>query len=397
MPHETHILPAKALTPASKHHFFGYYDKTPWDATGRYLLALEVEFMDRPPRPGDEAAVGLIDTHEGCAWQPLARTDAWHWQLGAMLQWTRSDPDRLIVYNARRRSRYVAVVRDVFSGEERELPRPVYPLSPDGRTALSLNFARLADTRPGYGYEGLEDPWHDEDHPAEDGIRCMDMRSGESELIVSLAQMAAFHHRPDMEGTKHWFNHVQINPDGSRFAFLHRWKTPDRGERRTRLLTAGLDGSEVRLVADDDMVSHYDWRDTETILAWARRRGRGDHYYLLNERTGAAEVFAPELLTVDGHCSWSPDRRWLLTDTYLDADRMRTLILYCPDQERRVDIGRFYSPPGLDGPLRCDLHPRWSRDGTKVCIDSAHEGSRQVYVLDVSDLVGPRTAGEPDP
>ncbi|MFO7957016.1 MAG: hypothetical protein R6X33_07925 [Candidatus Brocadiia bacterium] len=387
MEHKTLDLAVEPMTRGPKHHFFGYYDKTPWDATGRYLLGLEVDFMDRPPGPDDEAVVGLIDTEDGCSWQALYSTRAWHWQLGAMLQWTRHDPERSIVYNARRDGRFVAVIRDVHSGRERRLPRPVYPLSPDGRTALSLNFARLADTRPGYGYEGLGDPWQDDPHPAEDGVYRVDLSTGESELIISLAQMADFHPRPDMDGAKHWFNHVQINTDGSRFAFLHRWHAPEGPKWLTRLITAAPDGADVRLVADGDMVSHYDWRDTETILAWARQHETGDHYYLFNERTGNAQPFAPDLLACDGHCSWSPDRRWLLTDTYPDEERMRTLILYCPDQNRRVDIGRFHAPPGLDGPIRCDLHPRWNRDGTKVCIDSAHEGSRQIYVLDVSDII----------
>ncbi|MBC7289368.1 MAG: hypothetical protein H5T86_15270, partial [Armatimonadetes bacterium] len=50
-------------------------------------------------------------------------------------------------------------------------------------------------------------------------------------------------------------------------------------------------------------------------------------------------------------------------------------------------IGRFFSPPELSGEIRCDLHPRWNRAGDKVCIDSAHTGVRQMYVLDVADIV----------
>ena len=36
--------------------------------------------------------------------------------------------------------------------------RPLYALSPDGRLGWSLDFARLARHRPGYGYAGITDP-----------------------------------------------------------------------------------------------------------------------------------------------------------------------------------------------------------------------------------------------
>src|SRR5688572_19505976 len=48
---------ATAVTAGPKHHFFGYYDKCPWDKTGRYLLANEVDFCDRQPRPGEPLTV----------------------------------------------------------------------------------------------------------------------------------------------------------------------------------------------------------------------------------------------------------------------------------------------------------------------------------------------------
>ncbi|MGE8489870.1 MAG: hypothetical protein ACN6OQ_16090, partial [Paraburkholderia nemoris] len=52
----------------------------------------------------------------------------------------------------------------------------------------------------------------------------------------------------------------------------------------------------------------------------------------------------------------------------------------------RYDIGSFYTPPDLKKENRCDLHPRWRRDGRAVCIDSVHEGERQMYVIDVSAI-----------
>lgn len=138
------------------------------------------------------------------------------------------------------------------------------------------------------------------------------------------------------------------------------------------------------------MVSHFARRDPRHILAWARQRDRGDRYYFFTDRTEEREIAGEGVLTVDGHCSYPPDGRWLLTDTYPDAEQRRTLILYRPADGRRIDIGRFFAPPELEGEIRCDLHPRRNRDGAQVCLDSAHGGARRIYVVDVGAIVAGR-------
>ena len=86
--------------------------------------------------------------------------------------------------------------------------------------------------------------------------------------------------------------------------------------------------------------------------------------------------------------TYSPNGRWLLSDTYPDArSDERYLFIYDVENDRRYNIGCFYTPPDLGKHNRCDLHPRWNRDGTRVCIDSVHQGSRQLYILDVGALV----------
>ncbi|MCX7805074.1 MAG: hypothetical protein N3A38_07780 [Planctomycetota bacterium] len=388
MPVIEKFLPAEPVTPGPGHWWFGYYDKFPWDVTGRYMLAMRSEFMDRPPRSGDRAEIGTIDLNSGCAWRKLDETGAWNWQQGSMLQWLPDAPDRLILYNILDGDRYACAIRDVRNGEVRVLPRPVYAVSPDGKLGITLDFARLHRHRPGYGYYVLPDSTLGDPAPANVGIWLVDLRTGESRLIVSIRQLAGFEPDETMTGASHWVNHLQFNADGSRFVFLHRWRNLEKKQHRTRMFTANPDGSELYCLNGPPMTSHFDWRDREYILAWAERPGVGKRYFLFRDRSRDAEIVGDGLFPTDGHCSWSPDRQWILTDTYPDVkDNKRTLILYHLASNTRFDVGRFYSPPELADEIRCDLHPRWSRDGRKVCFDSAHEGTRRMYVMDVSEII----------
>jgi hypothetical protein len=53
-----------------------------------------------------------------------------------------------------------------------------------------------------------------------------------------------------------------------------------------------------------------------------------------------------------------------------------------------VPLGHFLSPKQYADEWRCDNHPRFSRDGKSVVIDSPHGGNgRQMYLIDVSKIV----------
>jgi len=91
----------------------------------------------------------------------------------------------------------------------------------------------------------------------------------------------------------------------------------------------------------------------------------------------------------DGHCTYLPDREWILNDTYPDRQRNQLPFLYHVATGRVVPLGHFHSPPQYTGEWRCDTHPRVSRDGRKIVIDSPHaEEGRQLHLIDVSEIVG---------
>jgi hypothetical protein len=380
--------PVRQLTRGPKHHWFGYYDKFLFDPTNRYVLGMEVDFEHRSPRADDVIRIGMVDLREQDRWIELGQSSAWCWQQGCMLQW-RPGSQSEILWNDRQGDHYVCHILDIDTRKKRTLPHPIYCLSPDGRWAVSTDFRRLADVRPGYGYNGIPDPNYDVSAPNDTGVFRMDLETGQRKLLISVADIVG---RPsacgDLSPFKHWFNHLLINPDGSRFTFLHRWRDPRKAWRKSRMITAAADGSDVRLLIDSGLASHFIWRDPDHIAAWSQVTVNGQPGFFLyqDKQDGPVEQIGKDVITSDGHFSYSPDKQWLLYDRGPNHQRNQNIYLYNVVQKRRVELGAFLSPRAYTGEWRCDTHQFFSRDGRSVVFESPHNDGRQLYLLDISHI-----------
>jgi len=317
-----------------------------------------------------------------------------------MLQW-RPQSASEVVWNDAEGEQHVGRVLDVNSRRLRTLPRPVYALSSDGRWAITADFSRIQRMRPGYGYVGRPDPCARERAPEDSGVWKMDMDSGESELVFSLADAARIPHQGQALADRwHYFNHLLVNPDNSRFIVLHRWRAstgsgPDAqptGSFTTRMFTVAMDGSERFILDPSGATSHFIWRDPRHVCAWTRPAGRPAGFYLFRDQTRQLEVVGAGVMTQNGHNTYLPntDNEWILNDTYPDRrTREQTPYLFHLPSGRKVELGRFRSPPEYSGEWRCDTHPRSSNDGRIVAIDSPHSGAgRQIHRIDVREIVG---------
>ena len=362
------------ITHPPGYHFFGYYDKRQFDPTGRYVLGMRVDFENRHPGPEDVAEIGMVDLQSSNQWIHLGETRAWCWQQGCMLEWVPNHTN-LVIWNDREGDRFVARLFNVETKETKTLPMAVYAISPDGKTAFCINMARIGDIWPSYAYVGVPDPEADILAPADSGIWKMDLETEETELLVSIAEVADLPSPGySKEGKKHYLFNIQCSPDGKRILFIH-WAGYD-----SRLCTIGVDGSGLRVVAPHG--GHYYWYGSNQIICY----GKGGYWLY------------PDDGSLEGTLLWSasyghehvlPYRDWILADTYrIGPHGEQYLYLFHVPTVRFVPVAALPVPSNYQGDFRVDFHPRISPDGRYACIDSAHTGQgRQMYLVDLKPFL----------
>lgn len=366
-------------------YFFGYYDKSPWDITDRYVLCMKANNTWADVSPKEKADIILIDTSlptsDKRRVKKIAETRTWNVQQGCMLQWLGPDYSSHIIYNDYRNGKYVSIILELSTGKERIIDAPVYTVSSDGKTALTLDFSRLYNLRPGYGYHNVPEKTKGIALPDSTAVWKIDLETGKVTNLLTYKDFALFQPRPEMKvsSTVHKINHLMLSPDGKRFMVLYRWFVGKR--KYTRLITCDVDGSNMYILSDDDMVSHCFWKDDSHILAFENKNESGTGYYLMKDKT-QEYIHLWKDLSNDGHPSYSFDGKKIVTDSYPDRTRMQCIRVMNGENGKPDIIAKVFSPFKYDNDTRCDLHPRWDHSGNKVCFDSVFEGHRGLYYIE---------------
>jgi hypothetical protein len=404
LPDDTFPTVRRLTDPKQGFHWFGYYDKFQTDPNDRYVLGMRVGFEGRSPTAQDEITIGFIDTLDNDRWTDVGTSKSWGWQQGCMLQFIPNTPHE-IIWNDIEGDHYVSHIVNIKTGKKRTLPKPIYALSPDGKWGIGTEFNRIQNLRPGYGYAGIEDPYFDIKAPKEIGLYKIDLRTGKNHLLFSITDIAEIPLSGGSAGEQsvadnfHWFNHLLVNNDATRFTFLNRWRSK-REERQimartnfiTRMFTADADGKNLYCIDPSGFTSHFVWKDPRTICAFTKPAGQAHGFYLLEDFTGNFLQIGNPKMPVNGHQTYLPignGTDWILNDNYAGLkDRTQTPYLYHLPTDTRTDLGHFPAPSEYVGEWRCDLHPKSNRSVKKIIFDSTHEKSgRQIYVLDISGII----------
>jgi dipeptidyl aminopeptidase/acylaminoacyl peptidase len=98
-------------------------------------------------------------------------------------------------------------------------------------------------------------------------------------------------------------------------------------------------------------------------------------------------VIGEGFLTGDGHPSFAPDGDRIAVDRNDGSRVEKQLLLFSvkTGQGRRLATFPMKEKRFLSGDLRCDLHPRWNREGREICVDALDTATwtRQLHVVEL--------------
>ena len=409
----------------NKNYFFGYYGKSQLDKKNKKFLSLNTNFFDRMPENSDIANIGYFDIKsKKKEYVCITQTKTFNWQQGCMLQWLGPDFEKKIIYNDIINNKFCSIIMNLKTKEKYFLPIPIYDVNSKGTQAICVDQERHFFCRRGYSYAGIENQSKNKKIVNDDGIWLLNIKTKQTKQIINIKNLINYKTLSSMKNATHYVEHLMFNPDGKRFCFLHRWKMSEGGIY-SRFFTVNTDGSGLFLLLDSGRMSHFCWRSNNEILAYGgvpnalnklrknknivkilfkpilpiyhflfrdnsslSKMATGDSYILLKDQTNYLQKVASKLKFEDGHPTFLPnDNNLFVTDIYpkkynnheakLMIYNLKTNVILLVD---KLKSNKIYD----ESPLRCDLHPKVSFDGSYISIDTMHSNYRSTYLYEIS-------------
>lgn len=412
-------------------NWFGYYNYDPLNYNQTKMLCNRAQKDGVAPEKGDVIELGYYDIPSG-EWHYIGESDSWNWQQGAMIQWIPGKGnEKSVIYNTSKNGRLISIIKDVEKGETRELNWPIYVVTPDGKKSIAVDLERSYWCRA-YHYQSVANQELEGNIIESDGIFEVDLQNNTRKRIVSIRDVLNLEPIPEFPKLKHWFEHIMINQDGTKFCFLHRF-SPEYNVNayQTRLLVADIDGSNLQIISGWDKVdwSHFGWNKNDFAIytvpnngmgmiyktmgnnaskefnlktfafkcasilvhmlpASVRKKMKGGksyyQYYTLQDdgKYALTKLIEKPYLNIDGHPSFTNDGKYMVTDTYPDEHNYQHLIIHNIETGNGVVVADLYAYYNHT-PATCDLHPKLSKNNNYVVVDSAFNDKHHMVMFKI--------------
>jgi hypothetical protein len=389
-------LKIEQVTFGTKHHFFGYIGQCqtiPWNATGRYILGLEIDRIDRMPKPEEAATIILIDTHDSNKIIRLDKTHAWNPQQGTMFYWNPLAAETQFFFNDRdvETGEVFTVIYDIKKKKRvkeyryEDTPIGNGGVAADGSAWLGLNYGRLARLRLVTGYPEALDWSKDEAAPKNDGIFIVDIKTGKKRLLVSYFQLEEKlkELKPEMMHSGLFINHTLWNRDADRVYFFVRSGWGDmQGDNNNVPCSIYADGTGLTL-HEMHIGGHPEWAEGNLLIGRADGIDGGDDrqiFYNVDTKKIVGQLGTTEMFPKPGgDISLSPGGDWFVNGYSQSSKNYYSVY-------RRSD-GAFTRSEGIDkgsysGDIRIDPAPRWNRTNDAILVPGiSGNGTRQIFMI----------------
>ena len=403
------------------HFFFGYYDKSPFSLDNKLHLCHRVSFNNRLPLYQDQCDIGyyILDSGE---FVPVAKSSAFNWQQASQLQWVNALSPLTIAFNCFSENLLLSCILDLSSGLFSHIPHPIYAISPSSPLAATIDYRHHSIIRRGYSYDfssSQETNW-----PSEHAlIATVNLLTHAFSVIVTLDDLIPHYKSSGISPSDLYVEHLSFSPSGDLLAFQARHRLADGGIS-TMLFTYDFATSTLTPVLSSGRCTHYSWLSDTSIIAYGSlfsysssiRKNRiisnylikplkplyhrlvggtgiqghnlisravtQESYILIDLVDPSASCRVLPSLNRDGHPTslpFSPGK--ILTDTYPSPPYGSSLIIADINSDYIHVVDKI--PPSLydNTPLRCDLHPKSSYDGSLLSIDAVSpDGQRSIKV-----------------
>lgn len=385
-------LKIEQLTSGAKHHFFGYIGQCrtiPWNESGRYILGLEIDSIQRMPKPEEAASIFVIDTQDNNKIICLDKTHAWNPQQGTMFYWNPLNAETQFFFNDRdiKTGKVFTVVYDIEMKKRiREYRYNDTPIgnggvAADGSAWLGLNYGRLARLRLVTGYPNALDWSKDEIAPKNDGMFIVDCKTGEKKLLVSYFQLEEEikKHKPDLKHDGLFINHTLWNRDCDRIYIFARAGWNGQGYKRINIpFSVHRDGAGLTL-HETNIGGHPEWAEGSLLIG---RQGNKQIFYDVDTKKVVGQLGNPEMFPKpEGDISLSPDGNWFVNGYKKGTENFYAVF-------RKAD-GAFVRSEGIDkgaysGNIRIDPAPRWNRTNDQILVPGLDKNkTRQMFLISV--------------
>ncbi len=405
-------------TPLNFDHSVGFHDVRPFNKYKNNLVLLHRYPLNNI---GFKSKINL--PIEICIWDiskkkidKIDQTDAWSWEQGSRLQWINENE---LIYNIKNGNNLSSCIYNIKSKKKKILENTVYSIN-HNYNYLHINFERLWKLWRSYGYKNSGNLNEYNKEPEDDGIFICDFNNNKK-LLLSIKDAVKLCGLVGLN--KDFFLcHPTFNPSGNKFVSLLRFFN-DTGALISYFICTDIKTNKSQVLAREK-VSHFEWIQDEKIVVWSRNINQNlaklrlnsfiekniiskiklvlnfatksfkskilsTSYHLIDlKNLKKITKLSKDLLNEDGHPQISPNKRFLITDTYANNHKYQKLLLYDLKKNEVYVLGEFRLDNYLTNVnLKYDLHPRWDNTGNLICIDSSHEGSRQTYILNIEKLL----------